>query len=88
MTDVVISFDTEDFQAAYNELIKQEAAGIAAVKAATGVERLYAANPPGVNESYVALYGYYDLGIPCYSGEMLDSPKTNGSSRRISRPRF
>ena len=70
--------NTEDFKVAYNEFIRQESTGIAAVKAATGVNRLYAANPPGVNESYVALYGYYDLGIPCYSGEMLDSSNTKG----------
>ena len=70
--------NTEDFQEAYRELIRQESAGIAAVKAATGAKRLYAACPPGTNESYVAMYGYHDLGIPCYAGELLDSPHTKG----------
>lgn len=70
--------NVEDHQAAYNELVRQESAGMAMVKAATGATRLYAACPPGNNENYVAMYGYYDMGISCYAGGMVDSEKTKG----------
>lgn len=68
----------ENFAEAYGELIRQESAGIAAIKGMAGVDRLYAACAPGANESYVAMYGYYDLGISCYSGELLDWPDAKG----------
>jgi len=64
----------EDFSAAYSEVMRQETAGAAAVKAATGAERLWAACPPGNNENIVAMYAYSDMGIPVYAGELMDTP--------------
>lgn len=68
----------EDHQAACNELIRREAPGIAAVKAATGVSNVLAACPPGNNENYVAMYAYADMGINCYCGCLIDSAKYKG----------
>lgn len=65
--------NTEDQQTAYNELIRQESAGMAAVRAATGASQLYAACPPGINVNFMAMYAYSDLGIPCYVGGILDT---------------
>lgn len=69
----------ENFDAAYQEVIRQETAGIAAVRAATGADKLYAACPPGNNENYVAMYAYTDLGIPCYVGALVDTPRGEGA---------
>ncbi|MBQ7915155.1 MAG: hypothetical protein IJ315_00015 [Firmicutes bacterium] len=71
--------NVENFQEAYQEVIRQESAGIAAVKAATGVKQVYAACPPGPNESYAAMYAYSDMGIPCYVGGMVDTPDGSGA---------
>ncbi|MBE6930427.1 MAG: hypothetical protein E7463_09110 [Ruminococcaceae bacterium] len=68
----------EDFQAAYNEIVRREAPGIGAVKAATGVNNVLAACPPGNNENYIAMYAYADMGINCYCGCLIDSAKTKG----------
>lgn len=66
--------DIEDFDAAYRELIRQETLGVSMVKAATGVDRVYAGVPAGANENYVAMYAYHDMGIPVYAGGLMDTP--------------
>ena len=58
--------NVEDFRAAYNEVIREEAEGIALIKAATGARQLYSVYPPGEEKSYAAMYAYGDLGIPLY----------------------
>ena len=70
--------DTEDFAAAYAEVMRQESEGIALVKAATGVDRVYAAVPPGDDKSYAAMYAYVDMGLPCYADTFADHPDGRG----------
>ncbi|MBR5519902.1 MAG: hypothetical protein IKU55_04215 [Clostridia bacterium] len=70
--------DTEDFAAAYAEVVRQESEGIALVKAATGAERVYTAVPPGDDKSYVAMYAYADMGLPCYADTFADLPDGRG----------
>lgn len=64
----------EDHDAAYRELVSQESEGVAKVRAATGADRLWEACAPGNNENYIAMYAYTNMGIPCYSGTLLDTP--------------
>lgn len=70
--------DRADFGAAYAEVMRQESEGLSYVKAATGVERVYAAVPPGEDKSYVAMYAYADLGIPCYCDTYADTADGRG----------
>ena len=70
--------NTEDFAAAYAEVMRQESEGIALVKAATGVDRVYAAVPPGDDKSYAAMYAYADMGLPCYADTFADHPDGRG----------
>ena len=39
----------------------------------TGAEKLCAAVPPGNSKSYVAMYGYADMGIPAYCDTFADT---------------
>ena len=70
--------DCADFTAAYREVIRQETEGLALVKAAAGVDRIYAAVPPGADKSYAAMYAYADLGIPCYCDTVADTADGRG----------
>lgn len=70
--------DIENFQAAYFAFVRQEAEGMGMVKAATGVDRFYAAVPPGRSLSYVAMYAYADLGIPLYVASFFATPDGSG----------
>ena len=58
--------DIEDFNEAYRRVLAQEAEGIGMIRAATGVDRVAFATPPGNCKSYVAMYVYADMGIPFY----------------------
>lgn len=71
--------DCEDFTQAYNEVMRQETEGLAYVKAATGVNHVFAAVPPGADKSYVAMYAYADLGIPCYCDTFADTRNSRGA---------
>ena len=71
--------DTEDFSAAYNEVIRQETKAVEMIKAATGTDKLYAAVPPGNQKSYAAMYAYADMGIPVYADTFCD-PENGGGS--------
>ena len=70
--------DTEDFAAAYAEAMRQESEGIALVKAATGVDRIYAAVPPGNDKTYAAMYAYADMGVPCFADTYADHADGRG----------
>lgn len=70
--------NVEDFRAAYNEVIREEAEGIALIKAATGARQLYSVYPPGEEKSYAAMYAYGDLGIPLYCDTYADTPDGHG----------
>jgi peptidoglycan/xylan/chitin deacetylase (PgdA/CDA1 family) len=71
--------DIEDFYEAQNELIKQETLGVEYIKEALGVDKVWAACPPGNQKSYVAMYGYHKMGIPIYADTFCDTEYGTGA---------
>ena len=71
--------DIEDFDKAQRELIRQETLGIEYIKDTLGVDRVWAACPPGNQKSYVAMYGYHKMGIPIYADTFCDTEYGTGS---------
>jgi len=71
--------DIEDFYMAREEFLRQEKKGIEYVKKVTGVDKIYAAVPPGNQKSYVAMYGYAELGIPIYADTFCDTSDGGGT---------
>lgn len=63
--------DVEDYDAAEAEFFKQEKECLDILKETFGIDKVYAACPPGSNTSYVAHYGYAKMGIPIYDGDTL-----------------
>lgn len=65
--------DLEDFDKALELFKKNESDGFEMVKNALGDVDIIAATPPGESSSYVAHYGYADLGVKIYnSGVFYD----------------
>lgn len=71
--------DIEDFEEAQRELIRQETEGIEYIKSTLGVDRVWAACPPGNQKSYVAMYGYHKMGIPIYADTFCDTEWGTGA---------
>lgn len=71
--------DLADFELAKAELIRQESLGVEYIKDALGVDRVWAACPPGNQKSYVAMYGYHDMGIPIYADTFCDTAEGTGA---------
>lgn len=71
--------DIESFEDAQRELIKQESLGIEYIKSTFGVDRVWAACPPGNQKSYVAMYGYHKMGIPIYADTFCDTEYGTGA---------
>ena len=71
--------DLEDFYEAKRELIRQESLGIDYIKETFGIDRVYSACPPGNQKSYVAMYGYHDMGIPVYADTFCDVKEGTGA---------
>ena len=71
--------DIDDFYAAQEELIRQETLGVEYIKEALGVDRVWAACPPGNQKSYVAMYGYHKMGIPIYADTFCDTAYGTGA---------
>lgn len=71
--------DIEDFYKAQEELIRQESQGIEYIKETLGVDRVWAACPPGNQKSYVAMYGYHKMGIPIYADTFCDTEYGTGA---------
>lgn len=63
--------DLEDYEAARAEFLKYEHECCEIVSRIFGVDRFPAACPPGSSVSYVAHYGYAEMGIPIYTGDSL-----------------
>lgn len=63
--------DIEDFEEAKRRFLEKELKAREILQDTLGVERLYAACPPGESVSYVAHYGYAEMGIPVYDGDRL-----------------
>ena len=71
--------DIEDFYKAKAELIRQESLGIDYIKDTFGIDKVYSACPPGNQKSYVAMYGYHDMGIPIYADTFCDVKEGTGA---------
>ena len=71
--------DLEDFYEAQDRLIKEESLGVEYIKENLGVDRVWAACPPGNQKSYVAMYGYHKMGIPIYADTFCDTEYGTGS---------
>lgn len=70
--------DVEDFDQAYNELTRQEKESVQMINKATGNQPMYFACPPANQKSYVAMYGYSDMGIPIYADTFCDTDDGRG----------
>ena len=66
--------DLEDFEEAKKILLEQENEGRRIISEIFGERTYAAACPPGHNVSYVAHYGYAEMGIPLYCGDFLIDP--------------
>lgn len=71
--------DIEDFYKAKEELIRQESLGVDYIKDTFGKRKIYSACPPGNQKSYVAMYGYHDMGIPIYADTFCDVKEGTGA---------
>ena len=71
--------DIEDFSKAQELLIKEESLGVEYIKKTLGVDRVWAACPPGNQKSYVAMYGYHKMGIPIYADTFCDTEYGTGA---------
>lgn len=60
--------DIEDFDEAMKHFRKEEDECFDILKRILGEHRIGAASPPGVSDSYVALYGYADMGVEIFEG--------------------
>ncbi len=63
--------DIADFKTAMAEFLRQENLGRDIVSNIFDVCDFPAACPPGTSVSYVAHYGYAEMGIPIYTGDLL-----------------
>ncbi|MBQ4517490.1 MAG: polysaccharide deacetylase family protein [Clostridia bacterium] len=70
--------DIEDFETAKAEVLRQETEAVQMIRHATGVEKMYAACPPGNQKSYVAMYAYADMGFPVYADTYCDTVDGQG----------
>lgn len=66
--------DLADYEAARAEFLRQETEARDIIYRILGVNAFPAACPPGSSVSYVAHYGYAEMGIPIYTGDLLVDP--------------
>lgn len=66
--------DIEDFDKAMESFLEREQKCCEILKETFGVSSISAGCPPGDSVSYVAHYGYADMGIPVYDGDWLRDP--------------
>ena len=71
--------DLESFDDALAEMLRQESEGVDLIKENLGVDRVWAACPPGNQKSYVAMYGYHKMGIPIYADTFCDTEFGTGA---------
>jgi len=70
--------DIEDFDDAYIEMKRQETKAAEIIRNVTGATALCGACPPGNQKSYVAMYGYADMGLPIYADTFCDTAYGEG----------
>ncbi len=63
--------DLADYEAAKAEFLRQEREARDIISRIFGVDTFPAACPPGSSVSYVAHYGYAEMGVPIYTGDSL-----------------
>jgi len=66
--------DLEDYEAAKALFLQNETKARDIISDIFGVDTFFAACPPGASTSYVAHYGYAEMGIPLYVGDHLTDP--------------
>ena len=71
--------DIENAYEAIDRVVLEEGLGVEKIKKATGVDRIYAAVPPGNQKSYAAMYGYHKMGIPIYADTFCDTVDGEGT---------
>lgn len=71
--------DIADFEAARDEVVRQETLALRYIEAATGTKYVAAAVPPGNQKSYAAMYAYADMGIPIYADTFCDPDDGGGA---------
>ena len=71
--------DIEDAYEAIDKVVDEEGLCVEKIKKATGVDRIYAAVPPGNQKSYAAMYGYHKMGIPIYADTFCDTVDGEGT---------
>ena len=71
--------DIEDVNEAIDRVVKEEGKAVEMIKKATGVDRIYAAVPPGNQKSYAAMYGYHKMGVPIYADTFCDTVDGEGT---------
>ena len=70
--------DLDDFDAAYEEVLRQETLSQNLIENMAGRKPLAFACPPGNQKSYVAMYAYADMGYPIYADTVCDTPDGRG----------
>jgi hypothetical protein len=71
--------DIEDVNEAIDRVVKEEGKAVEMIKKSTGVDKIYAAVPPGNQKSYAAMYGYHKMGIPIYADTFCDTVDGEGA---------
>lgn len=71
--------DIDDFNAAYNEAMRQEKEALSLIDEFTDNMKIYGACPPGNQKSYVAMYAYADMGLPIYADTYCDTQDGGGA---------
>lgn len=71
--------DKEDFQEAYDLLWEQEQDALRRIHEFVGDREILGACPPGNQKSYVAMYGYADMGLPIYADTYCDTTDGRGT---------
>ena len=69
--------DIADFDAAYDEVMRQESLALDLIRGTTDA-KIIGACPPGNQKTYVAMYGYGDLGLPIYADTFCDTADGRG----------
>lgn len=70
--------DTEAFDPAYKEMMRQEGEALEMIRRVTGKPEALGACPPGNQKTYVAMYGYADMGLPIYADTFCDTADGEG----------
>jgi len=71
--------DIENADEAMHRFIETEKKSLAAIKAATGRDKVFACVPPGNQKSYAGMYATHKMGIPVFADTLSDTPEGTGT---------